>query len=671
MSNNPHTDNPSVKLLETLRKRDRLQSPVDREVASYVEESEKLIEEEVVEVSEDPFDDLENAIDEPAKIDYPQSAVTEEKPVQVLSPEIEETKIRSQFLQDSKIKKESFFNNFISYFKRWLKGEQDVIGIDISGNFIKMVRISNRLRGKTLTHLVACEIISDSGTKSSKDLINVLSEIMSEKKFKKSSVVLSVAGPQTAIRQIMLPKLNKKERVQAMQWQGKKILPFPLENSHYDYISHDSSNDKSEISTITLFAAENKFMEANLSVFKKAGIKISKVTAAPFALLDILKQNGMEDGESTLVMLDIGWDKMSITFVSGGTIQFIREIPVGVEELVEGLQGDVTFRGKTANVSELMAKRLLDKYGIPLELIDSYVDEDKEINSISKQMSGSVDRIVEEVLRSLNYFKKKFPEIEEPDILYLSGQGADLYNMGLLLKRVTNKRIERINPLLGIEIDSDSVPPSMLTKVASSLAVAAGMARNLFEGLNIAPAEAKDEISFGVAKRLFAISAIILTIALSSFTLSVKYELDDKIQIVLQKEKQLAELSPDQQQFLSYREEKRALIGLVQIMEKEEKKAEWLRSQIKVFSALAPPEMMLERVDIRASVSQLDQDKGVPFVQLTGAIYADDFFSRQIIKNFQDSMLSTNLYTNVEIIESNLAGTGKSRAMFFVINCFL
>ena len=676
MSNDPHLDNPSIKLLETLRKRDKLQSPVGREAASFVEESEALIEEEllgskVVTVPADPFDDLEDAANELEEKVPVEESSTEEKPVQTTSSELEETKIQTQFMNRSTVKKEAFLNRAVSYFKRWLKGEQNVIGIDISGNFIKIIRISNRMKGRVLTHCVACEIIGESGMKSSKDVANVIREIMAEKKFKNNSVVLSVSGPHTAIKQIVLPKLNKKEIIQAIQWQAKKNLPFPLESSQFDYIVHENENDKSEASPITLFAAENKYLDGTLALFEKSGIKISKVTAAPFALLDILKQNGMEDGESTFVIIDIGWDKMSITFVSAGMIQFIREVPVGVEELVEGLQGSITFRGKTANVSEIMAKRLIDKYGIPLELIDSYIDEDKEINSISQQMSGSVDRIVEEVLRSLNYFKKKFPEIDEPDILYISGHGADLYNMGLLLKRTTNKRIERINPLLGIEIDEDSVPPIMLNKIASSLSVAAGMARNFFEGPNIAPAAAKDDISFGVAKRLFAISAIILSIALSSFTFSVKWELDAKKQKALSKETDLASLSPIQQQFLTSSKEIGALRGLVQIMDKEEKKAEWLRSQLRVLSALSPPEMMLSHVDIRTTVSQADQNKGVPFVQLTGAIFADDFFSRQIIKDFHDSLLGTNLYANVEIIESNLAGSGGSRAMFFVINCFL
>ncbi|MCH8272427.1 MAG: hypothetical protein IIB41_04140 [Candidatus Marinimicrobia bacterium] len=319
----------------------------------------------------------------------------------------------------------------------------------------------------------------------------------------------------------------------------------------------------------------------------------------------------------------------------------------------------------------MIAKRLIDKYGIPLELVDSYIDEDKEINSISQQMSGSVDRIVEEVLRSLKYFKKKFPEIEEPDILYISGQGADLYNMGMLLKRTTNKRIERINPLLGIEIDEESVSPVVFTKIASSLSVAAGMARNYFEAPNIAPEEAREDISFGVAKRLFAISTIILTMMLSSFTFIVKRDVDAKKRLALLRETELTSLSPIQQQFLTSSKEIGALRGLVQIMDKEGKKAEWLRSQLKVLSALSPSEMMLSHVDIRTSVTQADQNKGVPFVQLTGAVFADDFFSRQIIKDFHDSLLGTNLYANVEIIESNFAGTGSSRAMFFVINCFL
>ena len=676
MPKDPHLDNPSIKLLETLRKRDRLQSPVERETDSFVEESETMIETEMIEkevviIPEDPFDDLEDAADEILEKAPPQDNIVEDKPARILSSDVEESKIQTQFLNLSKAKEETFISKAIGYFRRWLKGEQNVIGIDINGNFIKIVRISNRFRGKVLSHYVACEIIGESGTKTGKDISNIIGKIMSEKKLKNNKVVLSISGPQTAIKNIVLPKLSKKEIVQAIIWQAKKNIPFPIENSQYDYIIHEDENKKSETSPITLFAAENKHLEGSIAAIEKSGIKISKVTAAPFALLDILKQNGMDDGESTFVITDIGWDKMSITFVSAGMIQFIREVPVGVEELIEGLQGSITFRGKTAVVSELMAKRLIDKYGIPLELVDSYIDEDKEINSISQQMSGSVDRIVEEVLRSLNYFKKKFPEIEEPDILYISGQGADLYNMGMLLKRTTKKRIERINPLLGIEIDEEAVSPVMFTKIASSLSVAAGMARNFFDGPNLAPKEAREDISFGVAKRLFAISTVILTIMLSSFTCSVKRDVDAKKRLALSKETELASLSPIQQQFLTSSKEIGALRGLVQIMDKEKKKAEWLRSQLKVLSALSPSEMMLSHVDIRTGVTLADQDKGVPFVQITGAIYADDFFSRQIIKDYHDSLLGTNLYSNVEIIESNFAGNGSSRAMFFVINCFL
>ena len=106
-------------------------------------------------------------------------------------------------------------------------------------------------------------------------------------------------------------------------------------------------------------------------------------------------------------------------------------------------------------------------------------------------------------------------------------------------------------------------------------------------------------------------------------------------------------------------------------MNDEDRKTTWFRSQLNLLSALSPPEMMMSHIDIRTSVSKTDQDKGVSFVQLTGAIFADDFFSKQIVRDYQDALKSTNLFTNVEVTESNLAGSGNTRAMFFVINCFL
>ena len=671
MSEENRIDDPTIKLLETLRKRDKLQSPVEREAASYIHESENLLEEQVLEPPENPLDDLEQTM---AGSDAAYRASVkpdvEPKPESMLPAEVEESKIQVQFLEEPSGKLPSILSRFSDYFKRWVLGEQHVVGIDIDGNFVKMVKISNSLKGKVLTHFMVCEIIGDGGIKSNKDIISTLSSLLPGKVGKGVNVSISVSGPQTVIKQFVLPKLTQKEMKQALQWQAQKNLPFPIENTIYDYVIGRGS-DAQEVLSVTLMAVEKSFLKSSLSNFEKSDIKVSKVSTPPFAIFDILRLTGKEDGESTIVIIDIAWDRMTITFISKGMIQFIRDIPVGVAELVDGLQGSITFRDKSAVISEGMARRLLDKYGIPLELIDSYMDEDLEINSISQQMSGSVDRIVEEVLRSLNYFKKKFPDFEEADTLYISGQGADLYNMGLLFRRTTNKRIERINPLLGIAVDENIVTPSAFTKVASTLTVAAGLARNFFDGPNIAPEDAKNGISFGVVKKLFSIATLLLLLILSFFTYSVKIDIDQKKAIASEAESHLASLSPIQQQYLSSNKEIVALLDLVSIMDSEEKKGIWLRSQLRLLSALSPPEMMLSRVDIRTSVTQIDQDKGVSFVQLTGAIFADDFFSRQIIKDYQDALLNTKLYSNVEITESNFVGTGGARAMFFVINCFL
>lgn len=661
-------DDPSIKLLETLRKRDKLQSPVERVTASFLEDSEKLLQKAAL---EDPFDDLEHAVgDELSQTEIESlDEAAEEGSTPHLSAEIEESKIQNQFFSNIKSKNLSIFNKISNYLKRWITGEQEVIGIDIDGNTLSVVKITNNIEGKTLAEFASCEIIGDTGAKSSKDLIDVLKSVMSDKAFKNGNVVISISGPNTAIKQFVLPKLSSKEIEQAVKWQAQKNLPFKVEDSVYDYFLN--SDASGEVTPVTIVAAENKYLNGVLSNYKKSDVNIKKISPTPFALLDLLQLSGKDKGDSSFVIIDIGWERMTITFISRGLIQFIRDIPVGVSEIVEGLQGSVTFRDKTAVINEQMAKRLLEKYGIPIELIDSYTDENSKINSISQQMSGAVDRIVEEVNRSLNYFKRKFPEIDDTDTIYISGQGADLYNMGLLLRRTTHLQVERINPLLGINVEKSSASISAFNKVASSLAIATGLARNLFNGPNIAPDEAKIDITFGVAKKVFAIGIAAIAIILIAFTFSVNSDLKEKETAARNADIQLASLSPIQQQFLSSNIEIRALREFMKIMSAESRKTTWFRSQLNLMSALSPPEMMMSHVDIRTSVSKTDQDNGVSFVQLTGAIFADDFFSRQIVRDYQDALKSTNLFTNVEVTESNFAGSGNSRAMFFVINCFL
>ena len=210
MPDQQQIDDPSIKLLETLRKRDKLQAPVERVTDSFLEESEKLLEKEAL---EDPFDDLEHAVGDEASLTEPESQeeILEEGSSPHLSADIEESKIQNQFFSKIRSKNLPIVNKISNYLKRWIVGEQEVIGIDIDGNSLNVVKIINNIEGKTLAEFASCEIIGDTGAKSSKDIIEVLKTVMSDKAYKSGNVVISIAGPNTAIKQFVLPKLSSKE----------------------------------------------------------------------------------------------------------------------------------------------------------------------------------------------------------------------------------------------------------------------------------------------------------------------------------------------------------------------------------------------------------------------------------------------------------------------------
>ena len=104
MPDEPQIDDPSIKLLETLRKRDKLQAPVQRVTASFLEDAEKLLEKEAL---EDPFDDLEHAVGDESSLTESESLeeAVEEGAVPNLSADIEESKIQNQLVSSVKLKK--------------------------------------------------------------------------------------------------------------------------------------------------------------------------------------------------------------------------------------------------------------------------------------------------------------------------------------------------------------------------------------------------------------------------------------------------------------------------------------------------------------------------------------------------------------------------------------
>ena len=114
-----------------------------------------------------------------------------------------------------------------------LFGANDITGIDIGSGGIKVVRIASGRRPKLLSAALV-EISPDPAEATS--LGTDLRYLLSEKKIGIKNIITLMPGRDLTIRSLTLPKMPLTELSEAVRWEAKRHVSFPIESAQIEYI---------------------------------------------------------------------------------------------------------------------------------------------------------------------------------------------------------------------------------------------------------------------------------------------------------------------------------------------------------------------------------------------------------------------------------------------------
>jgi type IV pilus assembly protein PilM len=340
----------------------------------------------------------------------------------------------------------------------------EMIGLDVGSHSMKLVGLKMTSKGPFLTRLGMKEIPYGTG----QDDINTLSEILKgfvkEVGLKTKKVSLIVAGSGVHIKRIPIPSLPKAELREAVRWEIKNYLPFPVETAQIDfYILNQYVEDNVKKLDLVVVACPKHLIDRTLSIVEGAGLQPIHLDIAPFALWNVLLAWDQLKKEETVALIDLGAEKTGIYIFRNRILQFSREVtPAGADmtrAIMEGI-GSV----EEPKLLYERAESIKREIGIPLESYqEGMSNKSTSLSKISFFVRPVLEKIVADIGRSLDYYRNQFNE-ERIDRVLLTGGGANSKNIVTYLGSELRLPVEHFNPLKSPQPSFTNPPLSPLYK---------------------------------------------------------------------------------------------------------------------------------------------------------------------------------------------------------------
>ena len=447
----------------------------------------------------------------------------------------EKKKKRGFSIPKEKIDYKKFLNFTLSKLKRLVIEKDGYIGLDIGNNNIKYVILKHSgkdiiLKGYGIHSYRNWNLSQE---KMQEELLHTLGLAITSEKKKLYNIVTSVFGQKVAIKNVTLPKVAKAELRDAIIWNAKKDLPFPIEQSMVDFkiLGEISEKGVPKLSSV-IAIADQEIIQTHLELLKKMDTIPSRVVIVPLAIYNTFyfftEKNQIKNG----VVIDIGSSNTYMIFISEGNLQFAREIGIGGEDITQGLIGSISTDKGVINIDREFAEKLKIDVGIADENNFALYKEGISNSQVGMMMKPTLEKLASQIQRTFDYYRSKFPK-SDPEKVYISGGTASMKNFAPFLTEALGREVLVLNPFEYVKVSDKISNKEDLDKAAPFLSVAFGNAIDERRGLNLLPPEIQIIPLLNFQKKIFIRAFILIAFILSIFSLNIisgKSEYKDRLE---------------------------------------------------------------------------------------------------------------------------------------------
>jgi len=411
-----------------------------------------------------------------------------------------------------------------------------IIGLDIGVSSIKIAQFTKKEDG---LHLVKADLRE---IKEEKEIIPVLKDLFKGIDLKKSKIIVSINCPKTAFKIAKAPYMPKAELRDGINLEAKNYFPFPTDDSLLDYeILGDVVEKGIRKYEVAVSVSPKPTIENYLSLLgKKVGIKPASFVPSSYALQKVAKELSAEEGK-THCFVDIGKLHTELIICRGRDLLFSRKIPVAGDNFTKAMtRALVSDRGRTELTVE-EAEKIKQETGIPSEA-DSKIIEDKiSTTQVLSMLRTPLEQIVSETERCFDYYREESGG-GKIDSLVLFGGGASLGGLIKYLSEALGIEVKLGDPLARLKIEENAV--SEREKVAHRLELAIGASLTEAKGINLLPAEIKEETKRVIKRGTLEAIATATILVLVFIYIGMRIQINNFQKRITVAERELKSLQP-------------------------------------------------------------------------------------------------------------------------------
>ncbi len=349
-------------------------------------------------------------------------------------------------------------------------GSQQRVGLDIGSHSIKIVVLEKTgTNFRIAKHAVIPiygegEIFDPEGPKRSvvvPRLMGALADLgLSPRRIR--HLASSIGGQAVAAKEIKSLQMTDEEMDSALLLEARKHLPLDGSETIVDYqILGDDPTEAGKV-RVLLVAATRKYFQNHLEMLRDVELRPGVVDIDQLAALNaFITQNDPPD-EGVLIYLNIGCKKTSLSVLGRRSFFFTRDIPIAGFAFTQELM-------KRYGLSYEEAERVKASQGLHPDLPLAKSSED---NGLQLAEKGALDRLGDEINRSLRYYVKESGESYFNNFM-ITGGSAFLPGINEFFEKKFNLPVTTYNPTVAMDTGGKEIPEGPQLAGAVGLALRA------------------------------------------------------------------------------------------------------------------------------------------------------------------------------------------------------
>ncbi len=478
------------------------------------------------------------------------------------------------------------------------------------------------------------------------------------KEFQTQTVHVSLGGPEVAVRRIHVPPMSPRELPEAVKWQVKEQVPFPIQEAVLAFQVVGEVWDKDlKKQDVLVAAASRASIQELVALVEQSGGRVAGVSPTPDAVWRCVSALMPETRQGSVAVIEVGMRETVVTIAKDGHIRLVRQLAVGSANLTEALVGVVASEQGEIAVDYAKAEAYKRRYGVFADAGEGTTEDGVPLFHLASLMRPVLEHLVVELGRVFDFYKVQMEESGVGRVL-LCGAAANLKQFQPFLAEGLGMIVEVFNPLQRLPERLAPLGPDQITEGGPRLAVAIGLALDRGQGLDLLSADMRRKPRANVPPQAWpsvakgvGVAALLLYGGLQFVSGLLQWQIRGQ-------ERRWEQVAPQDTQHQQVVSEARRLDGTIEAVE------QWMGQQpvwdglLKELAELTPSAIQLEEVVV--TVPQTERTTA-PSLHLKGRVVAEGTLGQGSITQFLDAMERSMFFSHVRLVSSELR-TGEAGA---------